>query len=75
MLNTKSVMTDVEVAEMGRRNQERAAKLAQQMGTKYVCHPSNRLQADPERANFKPADPLANLCKQVSALAHYARCK
>lgn len=44
----RQALTAPELAELQRRNEERARQAAQRMGSRYVFHPTNRVQ--PQRA-------------------------
>lgn len=55
MHNTNGVLTDEQMAEMQRRNEERVARVIAEMGVSYACHPKNSVTKNPDAANFQPA--------------------
>lgn len=38
------MITDEELRELSKRNLERAKKMIEKMGSKYLCHPMNRVR-------------------------------
>lgn len=39
----KPMVTEEELRELNKRNQERVKKMIEQMGRKWLCHPDNRV--------------------------------
>lgn len=40
-------MTDEQLKELRQRNERRAAKARAALGTRWLCHPANRVQRKP----------------------------
>lgn len=49
MTSRRGVLSDADVEAMRQRNRERAQRAVQQMGSRYVCHPSNLVGRNPMR--------------------------
>lgn len=59
---TNSVMTELELVELRDRNEQRLAKAKEQLGNKYLLHPSNQITKRKFKQTLKRSKALQLNC-------------